>query len=87
MAKRVSALHYDEEFCKKAFETIDKNGDGFLNDDEIEEFITSVCDGGGINTEEFNEFKRKIADSSRGCLAGKFVYQVIFSVTFQIVTE
>ena len=83
MAKRVSTLaasatYNDEEFYKKAFANIDKNGDGFLGDDEIEEFITYVRGGGRINKDEFNEFKTMISDPSRGTLAGKCVYQVIF---------
>ena len=69
----------DEDFLKKAFETIDKNGDGFLCDDEIDTFFRDV--GMHVNKEDLNNFKAKIKDPSRGELAGKCVFQVRSKVT------
>ena len=72
----------DEDFLKKAFETIDKNDDGFLCDDEIDTFFKDV--GMPVNEEELNNFKMKIKDSSRGDLSGKCVFQVSIKVSVLI---
>ena len=68
------ALIGDEELSRKAFANLDKNGDGFLSDSEIDDFIANV--GIQIKQEDLEEFKSSLYDSNRGALAGKCLYQV-----------
>ena len=70
----------DQEFYRKAFAKIDKNGDGILCDDEVDKFLAYA----GVENKDqlLNEFKKKTSDPRRGTLAGKYVYQVISSVNF-----
>ena len=84
MARPVSEFikDTDDELLKKAFETIDKNDDGFLCDDEIDTFFKDV--GMLVNEEELNNFKMTIKHSSRGDLSGKCVFQVSIKVSVLI---
>ena len=75
IATQSSDLCSDQEFYKTAFEIFDTNGDGILSDDEVGEFLTYI--GVENKNELLNELKKRTSDPKRGCLAGKYVYQVI----------
>lgn len=64
----------NEDFLKKGFAKIDTDGDGFLCDEEINEFIDSA--GITITEEDKKEFMEKIMNPKRGELIGKCVYEV-----------
>ena len=76
-------LEKEEEFYKEAFAKLDTNNDGFLSEDEINNFIKSM--GIIVGEEGRNEFKEKIRNSDRGNLVGKCVYQVNLTKTCCII--